>query len=168
MNISHNIKKREGMHDPFDRRVDFIGVALVFGRLKNSGKVWDIIQPQLDHLLRSNNLFAEAPFLWVGINYRYGIKNDLQVEFTRPHKKYGDVGASVELNMEILMWADKNNVNLLRDIFMVAALEALIQVCKKYKLPKVHLIEEERAKYHDIPNTIEEAQAFGEEGLLKE
>lgn len=53
----------------------------------------------------------------------------------------------------------KNNLNLLHDIYMIAALEALLQVCKKYKLP-MDVIEIERAKYGNIPNTIEECEGY--------
>ena len=169
MPVKDYLKRRQGMKDPFDRRIGIIGVALVFGSLKNSGKSWDEIDPILDHLLRSNDVWAQAPFLWVGINYLYGIKNDLKVEFRKPHKKYGDLGADIELDMHILEWADQHNYALLRDIFMVAALEALVQVCKKYKLDdKTPIIEAELAKYHSIPNTLQEAQEYRDTGLLKD
>lgn len=147
------------MHDPFDRRVGFIGVALVKGRLRNSMKSWEEIEILLDKLIRQNNLFEGAPFLWVGIDFMYGIKNDLKVKFSRPNKKYGDLPVSLELDMKILQWADQNNLNLLHDIFMIAALEALIQVGQKYKL-SIEPFVEERAKYGNIPNTIKECEEY--------
>jgi hypothetical protein len=61
--------------------------------------------------------------------------------------------------MEILMWCDKNNVDLMSDIFMIACLESLIQVGQKYKLPYDFLVAE-RKKYGSIPNTIEECEAY--------
>lgn len=148
------------MHDPFDRRIGFISVALVKGRIKNDMGFWKEIKPEIDNLLRENNVFKKAPFLWVGLNYRYGIKNDLKLEFQRINKKYGDLGVALELDMNILKWADENNLTLLKDIFMIAALEALLQVCDKYKLPK-EAIALERAKYGNIPSTIEECESYG-------
>jgi hypothetical protein len=97
--------------------------------------------------------------LWLNFNFLYGIKNDLKARYSRIHKQYGDLPVSVELDMKILMWADKNNLQLLHDIFMIAALEALIQVCDKYKLPKEVIIEE-RQKYGQIPNTVEECENY--------
>ena len=47
----------------------------------------------------------------------------------------------------------------MHDIFMIAALEALIQVCYKYKLEKDVLLQE-RSKYGAIPNSIEECEAY--------
>ena len=146
------------MHDPFDRRVGCGATALVMGRLRNKEKWEDIIK--LDTLVRQNDLFKDAPFLWVGISYRYGIKNNLKIEFSRVGKKYGDLFVALELDMEILMWADRNNLDLLHDIFMIAALEALLQVCDKYKLPK-ELFIAERKKYGNIPNTVEECENYG-------
>lgn len=37
------------MHDTLDRRISFGGVALVFGRLKNSGKICTQIKKYLDN-----------------------------------------------------------------------------------------------------------------------
>ena len=146
------------MHDPFDRRVNFCAVALVKGRLRSKGK-WADISNELDSIIRNNNIFDGAPFLWVGPIFLYGIKNNLKIKFKRIGKKYGDLGVELELDMEILMWADQNNLDLLHDIFMIAALEALLQVCDKYKLPKEVLVAE-REKYGNIPNTIEECELY--------
>ncbi len=143
------------MYDPFDRRLSFCAVALVKGRIYNGFKCWDKIKIDIDIFLKKTGYFPTDKFLYVQLLYRYGIKNDLKVEFKRIGKQYGDLPIAVELNMEILMWADKNNIDLLHDIFMIAALEALIQVCDKYKLDK-HIILDERKKHGEIPNTIEE------------
>ena len=148
------------MHDPFDRRISFGGVALVRGRLKKHFSAWKSIELALDHLLRSNDCFDKAPFLWIGLTYRYGIKNDLKLEFKRIDKKYGDLDVLLELDMEILLWADKNNLDLLHDIFMIAALEALIQIGRKYKLSHTDLFISERAKYGNIPDTTEECENY--------
>lgn len=147
------------MHVPFDRRIGFIGVALVKGRLKNSGEPYSKVKSFLNEFLKVKGYFQNAPFLWVGLAFRYGIKNDLKLEFQRINKTYGDLPVALELNMEILKWADQNNLDLLHDIFMIAALEALIQVAHKYNLPDGPFLEE-RAKYGNIPNTIEECQAY--------
>ena len=61
--------------------------------------------------------------------------------------------------MEILKWTDKNNLKLLYNIFMVGALEALINVARKYKLPD-HILNSERTKYGTIPETIEECEQY--------
>lgn len=129
------------------------GVALVMGRVKNSGKMID--QDKIEKILIDSNFFENMPFKWVGLLYLYGIKNSLIPKYEKINKKYGYLPIEVELKMEILEWADQNNLELLHDIFMVGALEALIHVGKKYKLP-IYLLEEECSKYGNIPETIEE------------
>ena len=135
-------------------------VALVKGRVKNCLKVMSRVDKYLDNLVYIKKFMEDPlPFKWVGLLFRYGIKNDLKVEFQRIHKKDGDLPIALELDMEILQWADKNNLELLHDIFMIAALEALIQVGEKYKLP-TDVFRVERSKYGTIPNTIEECKAY--------
>lgn len=147
------------MHDPFDRRIGISGVALVRGRMNNSFKTWDKIDDFLTEFLKKKGYFQTEKFLYAQLIYRYGTKNNLKVEFGRIGKQYGELPIAVELDMAILQWADKHNLDLMHDIFMIAALEALIQVCEKYKLPK-DIIVDERQKYGDIPNTIEECEAY--------
>ncbi|HCU07235.1 MAG TPA: hypothetical protein DIC42_06650 [Holosporales bacterium] len=148
------------MHDPFNRKIGFIGIALVKGRLYNDMQSWKTIKIVLTKLLEDNHYFQTDKFLWIGMDFRYGTENNLKVEFSRINKTYGDLCVAIELDMAILQWADKNNLTLLHDIFMIATLEALLQVCDKYKLPKDAIIEE-RKKYSQIPNTIEECQCYG-------
>lgn len=147
------------MHDPFDRRISLGAVDLVFGRVRSDGKLRTRIKKYLDHFLKKHGYYFHAPFLWVDLIYLHGTKNDLKVQFQKVGKKYGDLPITIELDMEMLQWADQNNLLLLHDIFMIGALEALIQVGKKYKLP-TEILAEERQKYGDIPNSIEECEKY--------
>ena len=131
--------------------------ALVMGRVKNGLKLMP--QAEIERFMDNSQFLKNAPFLWVSLSYRYGIKNNLKILFQGINKKYGDLDIALELDMEILKWADKNNLDLLRDIFMIAALEALIQVGEKYKLPS-RVFKEERTKYGQIPNTLEECESY--------
>ena len=130
-------------------------VGLIIGRVKNGLKMMD--QDAIEALLIKADFFKDAKFQWVGLIYRYGMENNTVPTYQRISKKYGDLPISVDLKMEILLWADKNNLDLMRGIFMIAALEALIHAGKKYKLPTT-LLEEERSKYGTIPETIEECE----------
>lgn len=132
-------------------------VDLVKGRVKNDFKV--VEQDKIEKLLIDSNFFENMPFKWIGLLYLYGTKNSLIPKYERISKKHGDLPIEIELKMEILEWADQNNLELLYDIFMIGALEALIHVGKKYKLP-IHLLEAERSKYGNIPEAIEECQTY--------
>ena len=138
-----------------DRKYVPGAVDLVKGRVKNDFKVVD--QDEIEKILIDSDFFNNMPFQCVGLIYRYGHQNKTVPEYQRINKKYGDLPISVELKMEILQWADQNDLKLLKDILMIAALEALIHVGKKYKL-STHLLEAERSKYSVIPETIEECE----------
>ena len=77
--------------------------------------------------------------------------------------------------MKVLEAADKMSMEkapgpymLLRQIFFVAALDALMHVCQKYKLKGGNLFEEARAHYTHIPVEPEDVALLGPRGLLKE
>lgn len=130
-------------------------VDLIQGRVRNGINLMP--QDEIEQILIESGILKDAPFLWVGMLYLYGTKLDLKAKFKSISKKYGDLDISVELDMKILQWADQNNLKLLKDIFMIAALEGLIQICKKYKLPDARF-KEERLKYGTIPETVEECE----------
>lgn len=132
-------------------------VDLIKGRVKNSPRL--IEQDKIEELLIRANFFENAPFKWVGLMYRYGTENLLVPTYGRIDKKDGELPITIEIKMEILEWADKNNLSFLYDIHMIGALEALIHVGKKYKL-SLHLLEAERAKYGNIPETIEDCEHY--------
>ena len=62
------------------------GVALVMGRVKNSGKMVD--QDKVEQLLINAHFLDYAPFKWISFIYRYGLKNNLIPEYQRINKKH--------------------------------------------------------------------------------
>ncbi len=142
-----------------DTKIGMCGVALIQGKLRNVGNICLELRKNVNSFLLKKDYFLDTNFSWISVTFRFGIKTDLHVEFKRINKKYGDLPIAVELDMDILQWADQHNLDLLRDIFMIATLEALLQVCAKYKLDDTP-IKAERRKYSDIPATIEECEYY--------
>ena len=134
-------------------------VDLVKGRVKNSPEL--IEQDQIEHLLIQSHFFDIAPFKWVGLMYRYGMKNCLIPHYAPIDRIDGELPIAIELKMEILEWADKNNLRLFYDIHIIGALEALLHVGRQHKLP-THLIEAEPDQYHPIPESLEVCERFYE------
>jgi ribosomal protein S27AE len=132
-------------------------IDLLKGRVLHDGELWN--QDGIEKLITDSGMLENAPFKWIGLIYRYGTKNMLAPEYQRISKKWGDIPVAIELKMEILEWADRNNLKLLYDIFMIGALEAIIHIGKKYNL-SIRLIENERAKFGQIPNSIEECEQY--------
>jgi hypothetical protein len=116
----------------------------------------------IESLIIKSGMLKNAPFSWIGLMYRYGFKNDLIPEYDKREidPKDGEIAIAIELDMDILEWADKNNLKLFMEMMMIGALEALIHLGKKYKL-QIDLIEAERLKFRkNIPETIEECKAL--------
>ncbi|USO01589.1 MAG: immunity protein 39 [Alphaproteobacteria bacterium] len=141
------------MKNAFDRVIGFSAVDITPTKIS-----FPIPMPGevMDKLIRQSAVIPNDKFLWISVVYLFG-ESSGNVIFRKIDKKHGDLPISVGLNSAILSFLDKRNPILLQDIFMVAALEALIAVCKKYTLDDRAFVSE-RAKYGDIPETVEACQ----------
>ena len=90
------------------------------------------IKRELEPVLVSSGYFDNAPFEWVTIVLRYGLKNEEKPHYQRINKKYGDLPLAIELDTHELIEADRDE---LKRLFTLATLKALIHAGKKYKLP---------------------------------
>lgn len=147
------------MQNLVNPKIDFSVSTLGFGKIRHDTKVWGIVRPHLNHLLLCVHYFDRAPFTSMELMFRYGMHTNLLLEFKEINKRYKDLPVTLELDMKILQWADEENFQQLQDIFMIASLEALIQVGQKYLLPLTSFLQE-RAQYPEIPHTIEECEEY--------
>jgi hypothetical protein len=112
-------------------------------------EVYKMIQEDYDPFLISSGYLEYAPFLWIGMVFRYGLKNEVDPHYRRVDK-YGQLELAKELDMRVLLLADANDTDVLREFFEIATLDALIHAGKKYKLP-IQALEEKRARLGTIP-----------------
>jgi hypothetical protein len=68
----------------------------------------------------SSGYLHNAPFDWVTISLRYGLKNEDKPYYQKISKKYEDLPLSIELDTRELIEADRNE---LRRLFTLAALK---------------------------------------------
>lgn len=127
-------------------------------RLKNNYKAIKEIEPIIDHMYDRKYLEGQK-FVRIGLLLIYGLKNSLKPSYSRIDNTYKDLPISMELNSHIIVWADKNNFELLKEIFLIATCEAVLDVLLRYKLP-TEPIEKIRNQYGNIPNTIEECEEW--------
>ena len=142
--MAHNRKFVPGMID------------LVKVRFRNTREIV-FIQDAIEKIIIDSGMLKDAPFKWIGLLYRYGIRNKLTPDYQRINKKYGDLPIAIELDSHVLKWADEHNLQLFQDIFMIAGLEAILHVCEKYNLPSEG-IQKARSQYGNIPNSVEECE----------
>ncbi len=103
------------------------------------------VRDELDSVLAEAGWFPSAPFKYVSLIIRYGLKTELNPEFQRIIKKYGELPIAVELKMEDMraVHCDRNK---LEELFKYATVEALLAVAERYALPKP-LIEEYKSRH---------------------
>jgi hypothetical protein len=129
------------------------------GNLKNASEKRKIIKNNLDLIIKKTDYCHNTHYEWISLLYLHTDKTNLKVIYGKIHKIDKDLPINILLDMKILQWADQNNLELLEDILTIAAIEALIQVGKKYK-KDTRLFEEERLKYGNIPTTILECENY--------
>ncbi|PKM02717.1 MAG: hypothetical protein CVV16_11175 [Gammaproteobacteria bacterium HGW-Gammaproteobacteria-6] len=121
MNVGHN------------RKIVISGVSLTGARTNRYDlEVLEELMDELEDLMVRNGFLENSPFSWIGLVFRYGLKNDEKPSFQRINKKYGDLPIAIEVDSHEFIGVSKED---LKSIFLNAALKSLIQVGKKYRLP---------------------------------
>jgi hypothetical protein len=94
------------------------------------------VRDSLCTLLEDAQFLEQAPFKWINFIYLEGTENTFQKpRIGRISKKYFDLPLTVEIAAQWLEYASFNDEEMLEQIFEASALEALVVVGKKYKLP---------------------------------
>lgn len=139
------------MQSKHDRKLVFGGVDLVGASLENDLRIYKEIREYLQPIMIESGYLEGSPFLWIGIIFRYGLKNETAPHYKRISQKYGDLSLAMELDMRILLTAEETDLKLLREFFEIAALDCLIHVGKKYKRP-TEVFETMRDQFGKIPD----------------
>lgn len=120
-----------------NRKIAFCGVSLTRARInRHSFVVYPEIQDGLEQLMLSTGYLEQAPFQWVGISLRYGLKNEAEPHYQGIDKKDGELALAIELDAHELIDADRET---LKRLFTIATLKALIHAGRKYNLPTAAL-----------------------------
>jgi len=114
-----------------NRKLVIGGVALVKARLKNDVQAMSAVRDELEKLLLDCDFFAAAPFKWIGLIIRFGLKDNVEPVYQRI-KTHGDLPVSIEVDTHPLIGAD---IETMKAIFRRATIEALLHVAQKYNLP---------------------------------
>ena len=122
---------------PHGRKLGILGTSLTKARLdKLSGKALDFVRDGLEQLIAQSNYLEGAPFSWVTISIRYGLKNEDTPHYEKINRRYGDLPLSIEVDTHELIGATLAE---LTKKFKVSTLKALIHAGKKYERPTEQL-----------------------------
>lgn len=101
-------------------------------------EVGEEVMDDLEEAMIASGYLDNAPFTWVGLLLRYGLKYEEIPHYQRINKKYGDLPLAIELDTHDLIEADRDE---LKRLFETATLKSLIHAGHKYKLPTAALEE---------------------------
>lgn len=90
------------------------------------------VRDELEKLIVESGYLQNAPFEWVTISLRYGLKNELVPHYESINKEYRDLPLAIELDVRELANYDRPE---LEAAFERAVLRALIHAAEKFKLP---------------------------------
>lgn len=77
------------------------GVALVMGNVRNAGEAMVAVCDELDPILIESGWFPAAPFKYISLIIRYGVKTDLKPEFQPIIKKYGELPVAIVMGIAL-------------------------------------------------------------------
>ncbi len=115
------------------------GVSLTEARTnKFTMSVMKEVRDELEEIIVSSHFLKNAPFKWVGLVIRYGLKNELSPHYQKINDKHGDLPVGIEINTNEMIKADRDE---LKFIILKAALISLIHTGDKYDLPNEKFVE---------------------------
>lgn len=125
-----------------NRKLVLGGVALVKARLKNECQAMSQVRDELEPLLISSGWFPDAPFGWVGLIFRFGLKTESEPHFQRINKKHGDLPIAIEVDTHHLLDIHTDPERL-KAFFKRVTIDCLTSVGRRYDLP-TEALEHER------------------------
>jgi hypothetical protein len=94
-------------------------------------EVGSAVRDDLEAVMLDCGYLDNAPFEWVTISLRYGLKNADEPHYEPINKEYGDLPLAIELDTNELRSCDRGE---LAKAFEIAALKALIHAGRKFNL----------------------------------
>jgi hypothetical protein len=127
-------KKGAPPKPPHGRSLGIVGVSLTKARLpKGTEEVLGQVRDQLEDLLLRTDYLTGAPFSWITISIRFGLKDDLEPLIGRINQKYGDLPLSIEMDFSSLKG---NTIEAHKAAYFRAAARALLGAVNLHNLPE--------------------------------
>jgi hypothetical protein len=116
-----------------NRKIVLGGASLTKARCnRHDLSVMEEIMNELEPIIIASGYLANAPFTWVGLIFRYGLKYENEPHYQGIDNKDGEIALAIELDTHDLQHASRGE---LKQRFTIAALKTLVHVGKKYNLP---------------------------------
>lgn len=117
---------------PHGRKLGIVGVSLTKARLpKGCEADLTAVRDELESLLEATDYLMGAPFSWVTVALRFGLKDDLEPRFLRLNKKSGDLPLAIELDISELQGQSSEEY---RSVYRRTVARALHRAGLRYNL----------------------------------
>jgi hypothetical protein len=118
---------------PHNGKLGLIGVSLTMARVPRYDlEAFKAVEEEIEPILEEIGYLEGAPFSWVTLAIRYGLKNEEKPHYMAVNKKYGDLPLAIEVDVHEMLGASLDE---LQRIFRSAALRALIHAGERYGRP---------------------------------
>lgn len=120
-----------------DRKLGLCAAAMTMARLpRYTIEVATQVRDEIERVMIDSDYLSGAPFEWVTISLRYGLKNEEEPHYEPIDKHYFDLPLAIELDTNELVDASREEM---KKAFEIATLKALVSAGKKFKLPYAQL-----------------------------
>lgn len=122
---------------PHGGKLGLVGVSLTMARVpKSTLDAFKAVEEELEPILEKSGYLSDAPFSWVTLAIRFGLKNEEKPRYMAINKEYGDLPLAIEVDVHEMLGAQLDE---LQRIFRAASLRALIHAGEKYGRPTAAL-----------------------------
>ncbi|WP_298465963.1 Imm39 family immunity protein [uncultured Erythrobacter sp.] len=118
---------------PHDGKLGLGGVSLTMARVpKYDLDAMQLVTDQIEPIMEESGYLLDAPFSWVTLMIRYGLKNEEKPHYMAINRKFGDLPLAIEVDVHEMLGASLEE---LHNIFKRASLLALIHAGQRYDRP---------------------------------
>src|SRR5258708_4500739 len=116
-----------------NRKLVLGGVALVKARIpaRQNADAANAVRDELERELISSGYLEGAPFRWVGLIVRYGLKDEAQPHYDTICEEDGELPLAIEIDTNRLL---RRSTEEMADVYRDATLTALIHAGRRYGL----------------------------------
>lgn len=115
------------------RKLGLSGASMTSRRVPNTvHEAASRARDAIESLMTDSGYLDDAPFEWVTISLRFGLKNEDEPHYESINSKYGDLPLAIELKTDDLFDGDADEV---QKAIEIASLKALIHAGSRYGLP---------------------------------
>ena len=116
-----------------NRKLGLCGAAMTTARVPRFDiQVMTSVRDELETIMIDSGYLNGAPFEWVTISLRYGLKVEDAPHYEPINEEFGDLPLAIELDTNELRSCDRDEMQVL---FTIATLKSLIHAGNKFELP---------------------------------